>query len=458
MTDALLAWRAIGTVESLLVLAVPVALLVGVLLGRWPRLDTAWSWLTATVVAALGGFAAHQRLAALPWALTQEPERLLMTRVARSEAHSFSVLGGALLLAALVAAGWAWRRSSHQDGPVILAPTATLAMALPTALLGARVTGPLPSPGDGFPLLVAGTLALVLGSALRPGPAWQGPALSWLTGTALVAHASVAKALALDPDVTAALPRLLWTRDLGMALAAAGILVALPSLRHRLAWPLMGVPAVALPWALQLPSLWAHHPDPAPWPATLQHPGPAPSRLAGGCLVGPDGIPRPHGLRSEPHRLLGCDEGSLLTVNAPSDTPLGELSLLATGHDDLGFLTHLHEVPSRVEPWFQTRWAVPVWRMEGDQPSPRPVRGSLVVTSIAPLEVVGPGGATDLESALATPGRREVLVVAGAGDLQGFRDLCVRAMELRPESTRCGLALGDVDAWQRWATRPLPTW
>ncbi len=458
MIDALLAWRSVGPPETLLVLGAALVLPVGLLLGRWPRIDTLWSALGAASLAGLGGFTAHQRLAALPWQLSRLPERQLVGRIAQSEAQATAVLGGALLLASAVGACWAWRRSTPSDGPVPILPTATATLGVGIAWLGASAPGPLPSPGDLFGLLIVASTTLVLGSALRPSHRWQGPALASLVGTALVAHGALLRALVIDPDVAAALPRLLWTRDVAMALAVVGVALSLPALRHLgAAVPLLALALALGPAATQLPSQWARRPSASPWATGLPHPEVEPTRLAGGCLVGPDGTRVDHGLTSDEHELWGCSNGGVHTVAAGEELLLTELVALAPGGGDVGILTSLGASPNRLRPWFNTRWALPLWRITPEGPSPRPVRGSLLVTQLDPVQMVGPHGPTDLQRALGSPGRAELLVLPTAGTLGQLHRMCTEALRLRPQGTRCGLALGDPMAWEAWATQPMPS-
>jgi hypothetical protein len=318
------------------------------------------------------------------------------------------------------------------------------------------VTEGLPSPGDLFGVLVLGGTALVLASGLRPSTRWQGPALSWLFGTALVAHGALLRALVLDPDVGLALPRLLWTRDLAVGLCALGVAWSLPALRHvGAALPLLALGTALAPFAASLPDQSARHPTPSPWGSALPHPTVEPTRLAGGCLVGPDGTRIDHGLTSDAHELWGCGNGGVHTVAAHEDLRLTELVDLAPSGSDVGVLTSLGDGPDPLRAWFTARWSLPLWRMGPGGPTPRPVRGSLLVTRLDPPHLLGPGGPTTLEDALGAPGRAELLVLPSAGTVGELHQLCVHAVSLRPQGTRCGLALGDPGAWETWATTPL---
>jgi len=458
MIDALIAWRSVGPPETLLVLGAALVLPVGLFLGRWPRIDTLWSALGAAGLAGLGGFTAHQRLVALPWQLSRLPERQLVGRIAQSEAQASAVLGGALLLAATVGACWAWRRSTPSDGPVPLLPTATATLAVGIGWLGASTPVPLPTPGDLFGPLVLASASLVLLSALRPSHRWQGPALASLVGAALLAHGALLRALVIDPDVAVALPRLLWTRDIAMALAVVGVALSLPALRALgAAVPVLALALAVGPAATQISSQWARHPPPSPWATNLPHPELEPTRLAGGCLIGPDGTRQDHGLTSDEHELWGCGNGGVHTVAANEELRLIDLVALAPAGGDIGILTSLGASPDRLRPWFTARWSLPLWHMTPDGPTPRPVRGSLLVTQLDPLRLVGPHGPTDLQSALGSPGRAELLVLPTAGTVGQLHRMCTEGLGLRPQGTRCGLALGDPLAWEAWATQPVPS-
>ncbi len=459
MIDVVLAWAREGAVERLLLLGSGLLVALGLLLGRWPRADAIVSGMGAAALAGLGGYAAWQRLVAVPWRLGGVPERQLVGAVAGYESSAFSALGGSLVLAALVGAGWSWRRSRASDGAIPIAPTLVAALSALSAHAAARQAG-LPTPGDLFGLLAAAGALLTLVSALRPDARWLGPALASLLGTAALVHGAWMRGLVLDPDVGSGLVGWLVVRDLSAGMAAMGVVVCLLGARGmRASVPVVGVLLAVVPALTQLPAQWARHPASSPWGPALPFPGGEPTRLAGGCLVGPDGTEVDHGLHSPRHGLVGCSEpGAVRTVAAPPELPLAELVRHDAGGADLGLLTGLAPdgAPDRLAPWFAVRWDLPVWRMVGSSPEPRPVQGSVLVTLGPPLRVIGVGGEVGLAEVLSRPGRRELLVVPDQATTAELVRFCQEAMGLRPIGSRCGLALGDVSAWEAWVQRPAP--